>query len=182
METAFQNIRQAIRQLRRYPAFAFVAVITLAVGIGANAAIFSLVEQILLRQLPVTDPDKLVMLQYAGSDTGHSSSYGGDDHQYFSYPMYRELRDHNSVFTGMLAMFPAQVGVQWKNASTLANSELVTGNYFTVLGVKPALGRLFLDEDSKARGSSPVVVLSYNYWKNRFASDPVVINQSILVN
>jgi putative ABC transport system permease protein len=182
METAFQNIRQAIRQLRRYPAFAFVAVITLAVGIGANAAIFSLVEQILLRQLPVTDPDKLVMLQYAGSDTGHSSSYGGDDHQYFSYPMYRELRDHNSVFTGMLAMFPAQVGVQWKNASTLANSELVTGNYFTVLGVKPALGRLFLDEDSKARGSSPIVVLSYNYWKNRFASEPLVINQSILVN
>lgn len=182
METIFQNLRHAVRQLRRYPAFAFVAVITLAVSIGANAAIFSLVEQVLLRQLPVTKPDELVMLQFVGSDTGHSSSYGGDDHQYFSYPMYRELRDRNSVFSGALAMFPAQVGVQWKNASTLANSELVTGNYFSVLGVKPALGRLLLDEDSNVRGSSPVVVLSHNYWKNHFASDPRVLNQSLLVN
>jgi predicted permease len=182
METVLQNIRYALRQLRKYPGFSLVAVLTLAVGIGANAAIFSLVDQVLLRQLPVAEPNRLVMLKYTGSDTGHTSVYGGDPQAYFSYPMYRDLRDQNGVFSGMLAMFPAQVGVQWRNTPSLANSELVSGNYFSLLGVQPALGRLFLPEDSATRGAAPFAVLSYRYWTQRFGSDPAVIGQGILIN
>src|SRR5579864_1117508 len=182
MDTVLQNVRYALRQLRKYPGFTAIAVLTLAVGIGANASIFSLVDQILLKQLPVREPDRLVMLKYTGSDTGHTSSYGGTSDLYFSYPMYRDLRDQNQVFEGMLAMFPAQVGVQWRNTPSLAKSELVSGNYFSLLNVKPALGRLFVPDDSATRGASQLVVLSYRYWAQRFAADFSVIGQSMLVN
>jgi predicted permease len=182
MDTVLQNIRYAFRQLRKYPGFTAIAVLTLAVGIGANASIFSLVDQVILQRLPVREPGRLVMLKFTGSDTGHTSSYGGTSDLYFSYPMYRDLRDQNQVFEGMLAMFPAQVGVQWKNTPSLAKSELVSGNYFSLLGVKPALGRLFVPDDSATRGASPLVVLSYRYWTQHFASDPSVINQNLLVN
>jgi predicted permease len=182
MDTFFQNLRYALRQLRKHPAFTAVAVLTLAVGIGANAAIFSLVDQVLLKQLPLAEPDRLVQLKFVGSDTGHTDSYGGDDKLYFSYPMYRDLRDQNRVFAGMLAMFPKQVGVEWKNSSSLVNSELVSGNYFSLLGVKPALGRVLLPDDSASRGASPVVVLSYRYWTQHFASDPSVLNQGVSIN
>ena len=182
MESLIQNLRYTLRQLRKYPGFTAIAVLTLAVGIGANAAIFSLVDQVVLKQLPVSEPHRLVQLKFVGSDTGHTDSYGGTNDLYFSYPMYRDLRDQNSVFSGMLAMFPKQVGIQWKNASSLVNSELVSGNYFSVLGVNPALGRLLLPDDSTAPGASPVVVLSYRYWMQHFASDPSVINQGVLIN
>jgi predicted permease len=182
MDTVFQNIRYALRQLKRYPGFTVVAVLTLSVGIGASASIFSLVDQVILRQLPVSEPDHLVMLKFTGSDTGHTSDYGGTSDLYFSYPMYRDLRDQNQVFAGVLAMFPAQVGVQWRNTPSLAKSELVSGNYFSLLGVKPELGRLFVPEDSATRGASPFVVLSYRYWIQHCASDPSVIGKSLLVN
>lgn len=182
METLLQNIRYAFRQLRKYPGFTAVAVLTLAVGIGANAAIFSLIDQVLLKQLPVSEPDRLVQLKFVGSDTGHTDSYAGANELYFSYPMYRDLRDQNTVFSGMLAMFPKQVGLQWKNSSSLVKSELVSGNYFSALGVKPAFGRLFLPEDSATRGTSPLVILSYRYWTQHFASDPAVINQGVSIN
>jgi putative ABC transport system permease protein len=182
MDTILQNIRFAIRQLKKYPGFTAIAILTLAVGIGANASIFSLVDQILLKKLPVADPDRLVMLKYAGSDTGHTDAYGGTGEMYFSYPMYRDLRDQNQVFDGMLAMFPAQVGVQWRNTPSLAKSELVSGNYFTILGVKPALGRLLAPADSATSGASALVVLNYRYWSQHFGEDPGVINQTLLVN
>jgi putative ABC transport system permease protein len=182
MQSLLPNIRYALRQLRRHPKFTIIAVLTLAVGIGANASIFSLVDQLLLRRLRVTEPDRLVQLRFVGSDTGHSSSYGGDESNYFSYPMYRDVRDQNSVFAGMLAMFPAQVGVQWHNASSLATSELVSGNYFSLLGVRAAFGRLFVPEDTATRGSAPFIVLSYRYWAQHFASDPSIINQGIIIN
>lgn len=177
-----QDIRFALRQLRKNPGFTAIAVLTLAVGIGANASIFSLVEQVLLKRLPVSEPDRLVMLKFTGSDTGHTSAYAGTGDLYFSYPMYRDLRDQNQVFAGMLAMFPAQVGVQWRNTPSLAKSELVSGNYFSLLGVKPALGRLFIPDDSSTRGASPLVVLTYRYWSQHFASDASVIGQNLLVN
>jgi predicted permease len=182
MTGLIQDLRYALRQFRRSPGLTAAAVVTLALGIGANAAIFSLVDHILMKRLPVVEPERLVMLKYEGSDTGHASSYGGDQQQYFSYPMYRDLRDQNSVFSGMLAMFPTQVGIQWRNSPSLANSELVSGNYFSVLGVQPALGRLFISEDSATQGASQLVVLSYRYWKQRLAGDSSVINQNILVN
>ena len=182
MDSLLQNLRYALRQLRKYPGFTAVAVLTLAVGIGANAAIFSLVDQVLLKQLPIREPGRLVALQFVGSDTGHTDSWGGGENIQFSYPMYRDLRDQNSVFEGMLAVFPAQIGVQWHNTPSLASSEMVSGNYFSVLGVRPALGRLFVPEDSATRGASQLVVLNYLYWTEHFASDSSVINQSLLIN
>ena len=134
MNGLLQDLSYAVRQFRRAPGFTAAAVFTLALGIGANAAIFSLVDQVLLKRLPVVEPDRLVLLKYTGSDTGQTSSYGGDSQQYFSYPMYRDLRDQNTVFSGMLTMFPTQVGIQWHNTPSLANSELVSGNYFSPAG------------------------------------------------
>jgi predicted permease len=182
MDSLLQNLRYAFRQLKKYPGFTAVAVLTLAVGIGANAAIFSLVDQVLLKRLPVREPDRLVMLQFVGSDSGHTDSWGGGENIQFSYPMYRDLRDQNSVFEGMLAVFPAKVGVQWHNTPSLATSEMVSGNYFSVLGVRPAIGRLFVPEDSATRGASQLVVLNYLYWTEHFASDASVVNHSILIN
>lgn len=182
MNGLMQDVQYALRQLRKHPGFTAIAVLTLAVGIGANAAIFSLVDQVLLKRLPVAEPDRLVMLKFTGSDTGHTDSYGGSEQEYFSYPMYRDLRDQNTVFEGMVAMFPTQVGVQWHNTPSLANSELVSGNYFSVLGLKPAIGRLFIPEDAAARGAEPFVVLGYRYWTQHFDSDPSVVNQGILIN
>jgi predicted permease len=182
MNGLIQDLRYALRQLRRSPGFAAAAVLTLAIGIGASTAIFTLVDQVLLRSLPIVEPQRLVMLKFTGSDTGATSVFGGDQFQYFSYPMYRDLRDRNTVLAGLVAIFPAQVGVQWRNVPSLANSELVSGNYFSVLGVKPALGRLLLPSDSAQNGSNPVMVASYRYWKEHLGADPGVINQTVLVN
>ncbi|MGA9568203.1 MAG: ABC transporter permease, partial [Candidatus Korobacteraceae bacterium] len=177
-----QDLRYALRQLRKSPAFAIIAIVTLALGIGANTAIFTLLDQALLRELPVSHPEQLVLLHYVGSNTGRISSYGGDSHSYFSYPMYRDLRDKNQVFDGMLADIEIGVGVQWNNQSDLASGELVSGNYFDVLGVKPAMGRLFVPADDAAQNSNPVVVLSFNYWNSHFGADPRVINQALYIN
>ncbi len=176
-----QDFRYALRQLAKSPGFAAVAIITLALGIGANTAIFSLLDQALLRKLPVKDSDRLVILQYAGSFSGHTSSRT-DDSFYFSYPMYRDLRDHNSVFSGLIATDHADVGVQYHNQPELVAAELVSGNYFDVLGVRPALGRLFLAADDVVPDANPVVVLSFSYWQRRFGSDPSIVNQTLLVN
>src|SRR5580700_6295468 len=166
MNGLFHDLRYAIRQLRKSPGFAAVATLTLALGIGANTAIFSLLDQVLLRSLPVKEPDRLALLRYSGEDSGHSSARG-DDHLYFSYPMYRDLRDHNSVFSGVVATAYAQVGLQWRSQTELADAELVSGNYFDVLGVQPALGRLFVPSDDVAQEDSPLLVLSFDYWQRQ---------------
>jgi len=177
-----QDLRYALRQLRKSPAFALVAIITLALGIGANTAIFTLLDQALLRELPVSHPEQLVRLQYIGSNTGRISAFGGDSNNYFSYPMYKDLRDRNEVFSGMLADVEVSVGVQWNNQSELVPGELVSGNYFDVLGVKPALGRLFVPGDDASQNTNPVVVLSFNYWNAHFGGDPRVIDQVLYIN
>jgi putative ABC transport system permease protein len=182
MMTGFaQDFRYALRQLSKAPGFAAVAIITLALGIGANTAIFSLLDQALLRSLPVKDTDRLVILQSLGSFNGHTSSRT-DENFSFSYPMYRDLRDHNSVFSGLIATTWAQVGVQWHNQPELLAAELVSGNYFDALGVKPALGRLLVASDELVPDANPVVVLSFSYWNRRLGADPAVVNQSLLVN
>jgi predicted permease len=181
MHAILSDLRYAVRQLLKSPGFAIVAVLTLALGIGANTAIFTLLDQALLRTLPVSHPEQLVRLRYFGSNTGHTSAFGGDGHDYFSYPMYCDLRDKNQVFSGMLANVEMQVGAQWNNRSELASGELVSGNYFEVLGVRPAMGRLLLPSDDVQNGN-PVVVFSFNYWKTRFGADPRVINQALYIN
>src|SRR6202050_5446887 len=136
-----QDLRYALRQLRRSPGFATVAILTIALGIGANTAIFSLLDQALLRRLPVREPRRLGLLRYSGAGSVHSAGRG-DNHLYFSYRMYRDLHDHNSVFSGLIATSWARVAVQWHNQPELADAALVSGNYFDVLGVQAALGRI----------------------------------------
>jgi len=139
MRTVVEDLRYGLRLLRKSPAFTILAVLTLSLGIGANTAIYTLLDQALLRSLPVKEPSHLVVLRFSGDDTG-STHARGDSNLVFSYPMYRDLRDHNSVFSGLIATSWAQVGVQWHNQPDLAESELVSGNYFAVLGLQPALG------------------------------------------
>lgn len=177
-----QDLQYALRQLRRTPVFALTAVVTLALGIGANTAIFTVFDQVLLRMLPVEKPQELVRLSYIGSATGRMNVFGGDSTDYFSYPMYKDLRDKNTVFSGMLADTEAQVGAVWKNQPELLDAELVSGNYFDVLGVGAAAGRTLLASDDSVKEDSPVAVLSYDYWKMRFALSPEVLNQTILIN
>ncbi len=176
-----QDFRFALRQLRKAPIFTLVAIVTLALGIGANTAIFTLLDQALLRSLPVSHPEQLVRLRYTGDAPGHYNSYGGDDNDYFSYPMYRDLRDKNEVFAGLIANDQQNVAVEWNNKPDMAACELVSGNYFSVLGLQPAMGRLLLPSD-ESPSAAPVVVLSFNYWVRELGADPRVLNQTLHIN
>jgi putative ABC transport system permease protein len=182
MDGLLQDIRYGVRMLGKSPGFTAVAVITLALGIGANTAIFTLLDQVLLRRLPVREPEQLVQLEFSGSDTGRASSYGGNPDDYFSYPMYRDLRDQNRVFAGVLATDSTQVGVEWHNQADLAATELVSGNYFELLGVRPVVGRLLVESDDVVENANPVIVLSFAYWQRKFGADPGVLDQAIRVN
>ncbi len=182
MQTFVQDIRYALRQLRKSPGFTLTVIVTLALGLGANAAVFTLFDQVLLRMLPVERPKELVRFVWTGSFSGSMSSFGGDTHNYFSYPMYKDLRDQNQVFSGMIAADKTQVGVSWRNQAEDKDAEVVTGNYFQLLGLKPALGRLLTPQDDTAKNANPVVVLSYEYWKARFAASRDVVGQSVLIN
>ena len=150
------------------PAFTIVAVLTLALGIGANTAIFSLMDQVLLRLLPVTDPRELVQLDGPGTFRGRTANA-----RTFSYPMYRDLRDRNDVFTGLVARGPATATFTYRGQTERVNVKLISGNTFAVLGVQPMLGRALTDDDDRAPGAHPVAVLSYGYWQRRFALDRV---------
>src|ERR1017187_1270192 len=164
-----KDLRHALRQLRRSPGFTITVIVTLALGVGANAAVFSLFDQVLLRMLPVERPKELVRFEWTGDFSGWASSFGGGEQNYFSYPMYKDLRDQNHVFHGMLAAIRSSAGVSWHNQAENKDAEIVTGNYFQVLGLKPAAGRLLTQQDDTAKGANPVVVLSYDYWRTRFA-------------
>ena len=185
MNSLLKDLRFAVRQLRRSPAFTLTVIITLALGIGANAAVFTLFDQVLLRMLPVDRPRELVRFVWTGGFSGAMNSFGGDtevEHNYFSYPMYRDLRAQNQVFEDILAADVATVGISWQNQAENETSEVVSGNYFQMLGLRPALGRLFTIEDDTAKNANPVLVLSYNYWKTRFGALRSVVGQSVLIN
>ncbi len=132
--------------------------------------------------LPVERPRELVRFEWSGGFSGSMSSFGGDTDNYFSYPMYKDLRDQNQVFSGILAADKAQVGVSWHNQAESEDAEVVTGNYFQLLGLKPAAGRLLTPQDDTAKSANPVVVLSYDYWKTRFGASRDVIGQTVLIN
>src|SRR5207302_8171028 len=147
-----------------------VAVLSLALGIGANTAIFTFLDQILLRLLPVKDPRQLVLLTMKGFHYG--SNWGGNA---LSYPMYRDFSEHNKVFSGMFCRFPFRVSLGFNGTTERAASELVSGSYFPVLGIGAALGRTIAPEDDRVPNGHPLVVLSYAYWKTRFAGDPCIV-------
>jgi putative ABC transport system permease protein len=182
MQTIIQDIRYALRQLRKSPGFTLTVIVTLALGLGANAAVFTLFDQVLLRMLPVERPRELVRFVWTGGFSGSGSSFGGDINNYFSYPMYKDLRDQNQVFAGMLAAEKTSVGLSWHNQAENKDAEIVTGNYFQLLGLKPTLGRLLTPQDDTAKNANPVVVLSYEYWKARFAASRDVAGQTVLIN
>jgi predicted permease len=182
MQKVIQDVRYAVRQLMRSPGFAITVIVTLALGIGANTAIFTIFDQVLLRVLPVHNPKELVRFEWTGSFSGSMSSFGGDSRNYFSYPMYKDLRDKNAVFTGMLAAVRAGVGVSWHDQAENEDAEIVSGNYFDLLGLQPRLGRLMTQSDDTATNANPVVVLSYDYWKTRFNASPEVVGKDVLIN
>lgn len=182
MNTILQDLKYALRQLRKAPGFTLTVVVTLALGIGANAAVFTLFDQVLLRMLPVSHPEELVRFHWKGAFRGSMSSFGGDSGDYFSYPMYKDMRDHNQVFSGMIASDRASVGVSWRNQAESEDAEVVTGNYFDVLGLRPALGRLLTPHDDTVKNGNPVAVLSYNYWKTRFGGAPDAVGQTVGIN
>jgi predicted permease len=183
----WRDVRFGIRMLAKNPAFTAIAVLTLALGIGANAGIFTVLQQVILRRLPVPNPDQLVLLYSPGPRQGHLSSDehdapGEEGSESFSYPLYTNIRDHNPVFSGLAAMDPYSAAITYRGHTERTEAYVVSGNFFETLGTKPALGRTLEPGDTMAPGASPVVVLSYGCWKSRFGSDPAILNQGILIN
>jgi len=177
MARLLEDFRYAVRTLRKAPLFTTVAVFSLALGIGANTAIFTLIDQLILQLLPVRNPQELVLLTARGQHYG--SNTGGNA---ISYPMYQDFRDKNEVFQGMFCRYSALFSLTSEGRTELALGELVSGNYFPVLGVGAASGRVFTAQDDLVQGGHPLAVLSYNFWKTRFGGDPGVIGKRIVVN
>jgi predicted permease len=180
------DIRLASRSLRKTPLVTAVAVLSLALGIGANAAIFSIFERMVLRPLPIEEPERLVNLAAPGPKSGsQSSSTAGDVDAVFSYPMFRDLErleQTRTVFTGLAGHRDFGVNLAYGGHTLSAGGLLVSGSYFPVLGLEPALGRLLGPDDDTTSGAHPVVVLSHAYWRAAFDTDPAVLNQSLVVN
>ncbi len=174
------DLRYAIRTLTRSPLFTAVAVLSLALGIGANTSIFSLLDQVLYRSLPVRDAKALVVLHVDDHSPGMSSSDNSES--VFSYPMYRDLRDRGTVFNGVVARAGVAVSVSWNGQTERAGAEIVSGNLFQALGVSAAIGRTLAPEDDGAPGAHPVVMLSHDYWVRRFGGEPGVLNSKVAIN
>jgi len=175
------NLRVVVRGLARNPLFVAVAALSLALGIGANTAMFSLLDQIILRTLPVKNPEQLVFLYHPGPLMGSNSTDEGGGPS-FSYPMFRDLQKQQTPFTGLAAARNTFVSLAYKNSASHGNARMVSGNYFDLLGVRSAIGRLLGEDDDNSIGSHPVAVLSYNYWDSRFGLDPSVLNQTLAIN
>jgi predicted permease len=177
MAAILQDFRYSVRSLRKSPVFLAVAVLSLALGIGANTAIFTLINQLILQPLPVKDPEQLVML------AGRGKHYGGNNgRDRISYPMYREIRDKNQVFSGMFCTYPSTVSASFQGRTELIGADFVSGNYFPVLGIGPAVGRVFTASDDLIQGGHPLAVLSYGYWRARFSADRGIVGKQIVVN
>jgi putative ABC transport system permease protein len=183
MHSLIQDLRFSLRQIRRSPGFMVTAVLTLALGVGANTAIFSLLDQALLRSLPVRAPEQLVILSSPSKAwEGSSGDNGAGVEKSFSYPMYRDLRDRGIAFDGLIATSPTDVGIAQNGTSNFATAEIVSGNYFSVLGVTAAQGRLLTANDDMTPGSNPVTVVSFNYWKTHLGSKDNAVGQTLSIN
>jgi predicted permease len=170
MSTTRDDLRYALRSLGRNPGFTCVAVVSLALGVGVNTTIFSLVDQLLLWSVPARDPNQLVNIADGLSDT---------------YPFYREYRDRNQVFSGLVATsHPVPCGLRPEGApaAEAGHVSYISGNYFQTLGVGTTVGRVLVDSDDRKPGGSPVVILTYAYWQRRFAGSRGVIGRKLLVN
>lgn len=177
MPDFLRDLRFAVRSLSRAPLFTTVAVLSLALGIGANTSIFSIFDQVLLRLLPVKDPESLVLIATKGAHPG--SNRGRNS---LSYPMYKDYRDRNEVFSGVLCRRGEEVNLSIEGSTERVGAELVSGNYFEVLGVLPAEGRVFSTSDETSVGSNPVVVLNHDYWRTRHKADPSIVGKVVRIN
>ncbi|MGC1936085.1 MAG: ABC transporter permease, partial [Candidatus Acidiferrales bacterium] len=175
MTTLIQDMKFALRVLGKAPGFALIAILTLALGIGANTAIFSVVDSFLLRPLPVKDPGQITVLARQQKNEILS--------QYLSYPEYQDLLQQGSrAFSDMLAYRIGLDGLSVNGHADHILTSFVTGNFFTMLGVKPFLGRLILPSEGKTVGADPVIVLGYDYWRTHFGSDPSVVGRNVQID
>ena len=173
METLFQDLRYGFRTLLKNPGFAAVAILSLALGIGANTAIFSFVNAILLRPLPVTNPDELMFVFSGRSDSPFITA---------SYPDYVDFRDRNDVFTDMACFSGVAASLASDDRADLVQGAIVSGNYFDVLGVKPIQGRAFSPEEDQTPGTHPVLIASHTLWQQRFGGDPGFMGKTLTLN
>lgn len=177
LERIAQDVRYGLRTLRKNPAFTVIAVATLALGTGANTAMFTLLDQVVLRLLPVRQPERLVMVRETGNHYGNT--YGANT---ISWPMFEDLRDNNHVFSGMFCRFPASVTLGYGDRAAQIPAELVSGSYFPTLGVGATLGRIIAPEDDAVPDSRPVVVLSHSFWESYFNADRTIVGRTIVLN
>jgi MacB-like protein len=171
MQTLWQDLRYAVRMLKKNPGFTMVAVLTLAMAIGANAVVFSVLNALILHPLHVPDAESLYGIQH-----------GNEASSYQSYPDYLDLRDRNRSFDGLAAYDAAQVGLDTGEITTRVWVELVSGNYFDVLRLQPSLGRFFHSNDEHGPDSAPYIVLSHDYWHTNFQNDRGVVGRIVQVN
>ena len=174
-ETLIQDIRYGLRTLRKSPGFTFVAVLSLALGIGANTAIFSLVDKLLVRSLPVKSPEQLVMLSAESVNPKFLNTI-------FSYSDYLDYRDQNQVLAGLVAFAQIDGRLGAGEQSEKVRLEMASWNYFEVLGVRPVKGRAFIPDEDRTEDSHPVAVLSHGLWQRRFGSDPDIIGRPVTLN
>ena len=173
MSTLWQDIRYGMRRIAASPVFAIVAILSLALGIGANTAVFSLVNTVLLRPFPVEDPGSLAALHVVGRQEAL---------QAFSYPAYIDFRDRNQVLSGLYVSRMVAVSISKEGNNQRVFGYLVSANYFDVMGVKPFLGRMLTPEDDKTRLGSPVAVITHASWQSRFGGDPNIVGKTVLLN
>ncbi|HUG80662.1 MAG TPA: ABC transporter permease [Bryobacterales bacterium] len=173
-----RGIRYAWRQMKSSPASTATIILSLALGIGVNTAIFSLANQALWRALPVEKPEELVQLDWNGRFIGGGAGWGS----LLPYLFYRDLRAENDVFADVFARSPADVSLSTGDVSEAVTVDIVSGSYFSTLGVRPAAGRLIGDFDDVDPDAHPVVVLSYDYWRTRFGADSAIVGKQIQMN
>ncbi len=175
LEQLCQDLRYAARTTRKNPGFTAIVVLTLALGVGVNTAIFSFVDRLLFRPLPFPQSERLATLYFRvpGSPSAYSS---------LSYPSYLYYRDHNEVLTGLAAYDDIQVNMRFGGDTETVPGEIVSANYFSVLGVAPVMGRAFLAEEDTVPGRNPVVMLSTEFWRRRFGGDPAIIGRQVAIN
>ncbi len=176
VETFWQDVRYGARMLRKNPRFTSVVVLTIAIAIGANTIIFSLIDAVLLKSLPVKHPEQLVTVSVV------APSQPGPAYSSFSYPVFRQMRDRDTVFSGIFARSVRQTSLSGSGQTERVQTELVSGNFYSVLGVNPHLGRLFTEADDQTPGSHPVAILSYSFWQRRFGADPGIVGKTIHLN
>ena len=173
------DLRLAARSLARAPLFSLVAVVSIALGIGANTAVFSLLDQVTLRPLPVDRPEALVQLHNRGSEKLGGTLGNGTE---LSWPLFTDFRDRAAGFDGVIGRAATQLHVGHDGVSERVDGELISGNFFSVLGVAPAIGRLLTPADDRTPGGHPLAVLGYDYWQRRFAGRRDIVGQKMLVN